>query len=154
MQKSRKCAWKTCRNCISVLKHCARVCVCAQSIFLDHATLVSHIICVEHMHSSRVEYWICCEWFRWSWPTLWQMEHLGGKRIAEWFGCYNLYVTLFDWTTFFERVNWRLALPSENKWDIQWGFVVQRLHHLPRQQETLGSKPGEFSTFFTCQKAQ
>ena len=32
--------------------------------------------------------------------------------------------------------------------------MVQWLRHLPRQQETLGSNPGESPTFFTCQKAQ
>ena len=36
---------------------------------------------------------------------------------------------------------------------IQWGFMVQWLRHLPRQQETLGSNPGESPTFFTCQKS-
>ena len=47
-----------------------------------------------------------------------------------------------------------LASASENNWEIQRGFVVQWLRHLPRQQETLGLNPGECPTFFTCQKAQ
>ena len=29
------------------------------------------------------------------------MVNLEISITAEWFGCYNLYVTLFDWTTFF-----------------------------------------------------
>ena len=62
---------------------------------------------------------------------------------------------LFPLSSFGER-EWigGLASASQNNWKIQWGFVVQWLRHLPRQQETLGSNPGESPTFFTCQKAQ